>query len=144
MSFRAASSSSYRPMLSGSVAPLNGTPNRHFGAVTDGSSRSMVAPSYRPSFRSMWAAPASSQAAADRRCGNRAADRDEAAERVTDRLDRVDVRDQPERRLRVAHADHPGRLEAAQQRRGVVPDRLGGLGEDVVRLAVPRGPGGPA
>src|SRR5215831_21164240 len=53
----AASSSSNTPMLSGWVAPFDTTPNTHWGAVSCGFSRRIAPASYRPSCRSMCAAP---------------------------------------------------------------------------------------
>src|SRR5215831_17047634 len=178
----AASSSSNTPMLSGWVAPFDTTPNTHWGAVSCGFSRRIAPASYRPSCRSMCAAPASSQVRRWALSGCRAdatpsssmspsvlswmngvalsvrikagngenatrplpigaaradpADVEEPVEGVAERLDRVHVRDHPERRLRVTRADDRGRPETPEQVRGVRPGRLGRLGEDVVGLPV--------
>ena len=71
------------------------------------------------------------------RCSRRAATVHEVAVvRVRDRMDRVDVGDEPARRLRLTDAEHPLRVQAAEDLLGVGADRPGGLGEDVVRVAV--------
>ena len=57
---------------------------------------------------------------------------------VLERLDRVDVGDQTERRLRLTGGEHPLGREAAEQGRGRFFGEQAGTTEDAVRVAVAR------
>src|SRR5438132_1608450 len=95
----AESSSSKTPMLSGWVAPgLDLDERRRVIGADEGRERRER-----------------DQPGADRRGEHPAADREEAVERMADRLDRVDVGDHPEGRLRVTRADHRRRVQAAKE-----------------------------
>ena len=71
-----------------------------------------------------------------RRTGPAAAVHEEAVVDVHERVHRVDVRHDATGRLRLAGGEQRRRREAAEERRRVVDERLAGLGEDVVRVAV--------
>ena len=74
----------------------------------------------------------------ERRAATEAAVHEVAVVRVRQRRDRVEVRHEPERRLRLADAEHAARLQTAEQDAGLVAYRPAGLREDVVREAVAR------
>ena len=75
---------------------------------------------------------------ADRGARGAATVDEEAVVDVFQRLHRVDVGDQPARRLRLPRRDDPGGREPSEQGRGVVADPGAGGGEDVVGVAVAR------